>query len=196
MPRKKSVKRSARQFVEQADEIVAFVDQLTPTLSDKHTSWMHEYGILRLYRAFELMILDALVGAINNDTEMISARTGISFPKHLTDEVCEYLVIGDGYFNFKGRDGLISVLTRYVPLDHYLVTSVKDKKYKQTLDRLTALRNYAAHGSSVAKARVKTVTDRKSLGTSGSWLKAGDRFPRIVERLKDLAEAIEKAAPY
>ena len=58
---------------------------------------------------FEQLMLFAIVCAINNDTKTISDSTGVEFPKHLTDEVCEYLVLGGRYFDFKGRDGLIRV---------------------------------------------------------------------------------------
>lgn len=33
-------------------------------------------------------------GVINDDTTTISEVSGVDFPKHLTDEVCEYLVLG------------------------------------------------------------------------------------------------------
>src|SRR5688500_17021083 len=107
MSPKKSVKKSAIHFKKQASAITSFIASARQTMTDQHQSWVHEYGIIRLYREFESMMLDALVGAINNNTETISERTGISFPTHLTDEICEYLIIGNGYFDFKGRDGLI-----------------------------------------------------------------------------------------
>ena len=109
MARKKSVKKSASDFRRRADAIVEFVDEAEP-LGDKHLSWAYEYGIIRLYREFEAMMLAALVGAINNDTQTVSARTAIAFPKHLTDEVCEFLITGNGYFNVRGRAGLIDTL--------------------------------------------------------------------------------------
>jgi len=48
---------------------------------------LHEYAVIRLYREFESLILQGLVGAINNDTSTLSATSGVQFPKHLTDEV-------------------------------------------------------------------------------------------------------------
>jgi hypothetical protein len=88
-----------------------------------------------------------LIGAINNNTVTLATKTGFGFPKHLTDEVCEFLIVGNGYFEFKGRSGLISKLKEYVPDDHYLVKIAKKPKYKDTLDQLYSLRNFAAHES-------------------------------------------------
>jgi hypothetical protein len=86
-------------------------------------------------------MLDTLVGAINNDTSTLSGSTGIDFPRHLTDEVPEYIVTGGRYFDFRGRDGLIKLLRQYVPENHYVVDIVKRQKHRVTLERLVALRN-------------------------------------------------------
>jgi hypothetical protein len=197
MPRKKSIRKSAQQFVVLVDGIEAFLTAATvPSLAADHVSWLYDHAIVRLYRYFESLVLEALVGAINNDTGTISARVGIRFPKHLSDEVCAYLLVGDGYFDFRGRDGLIKELKRYVPDPHYLVTIVKQAKYKDSLEQLSALRNLAAHDSSVAKARALDATGAQRLRCAGAWLKAQGRFSNLCAKLKDLAGEIEAAAPY
>jgi hypothetical protein len=195
MARKKSVKKSASDFRRRADAIVEFVDEAEP-LGDKHLSWAYEYGIIRLYREFEAMMLAALVGAINNDTQTVSARTAIAFPKHLTDEVCEFLITGNGYFNVRGRAGLIDTLGDYVPETHYLVAAVKNNRYKDTLEQLCALRNLAAHNSSASKTRAKKAVGQVRMSEAGSWLKKQRRLLNIVDGLKQLADEIEVGAPY
>jgi hypothetical protein len=196
MPRKKSVKKSAENFKRRADEIATFLKDAAQKLTAQQVSWAYEYGILRLYREFEAMMLDALVGAINNDTSTIAKTTGTRFPKHLTDEVCKYLIVGDGYFDFKGRDGLIQTLRKYVPAEHYLVTAVKKDEYREALERLSALRNLAAHNSAVAKARAKETVGQQRMSDAGSWLKKQSRLMTIVKRLKELADDIRSGAPY
>lgn len=196
MPRKKSVKKSATEFIEHAKELEAFVAAPVQGLTDQHISWCHDYAIIRLYREFEQMMLSAIVGAINNDTETISATTGVDFPKHLTDEVCEYLVLGGNYFDFKGRDGLIKILKKFVPSNHYLVTIVKKDKYKKPLEKLSALRNYAAHESYQSKRAALAAIGQKRVGSAGSWLKVQGRYTSISEKLREMAGEIEASAPY
>jgi len=195
MPRKKSVKHSAQLFRNAADDIADFLT-VSPNQSAQHVSWLHNYGIIRLYREFESLVLDALVSAINNDTATVTATTGIQFPRHLTDEVCEFLITGTGYFDFKGRSGLIKTLKEFVPADHYLVTSVKKAAYKDALERLSALRNFAAHESATSKRAALAAIGGQRIESSGAWLKCEDRFQTIVDRLKALATEIEHAAPY
>ena len=74
MPKKKSIKGSANEFKAEADKILAFLTA-SAGLGDEHVSWCHDLAIIRLYRAFESLMLDTLVGALNNDTSTLSTRT-------------------------------------------------------------------------------------------------------------------------
>ena len=192
MPKKKSVRNTAAAFSAAVDEIQRFVAATVSGATEEHASWVHDYAVIRLYREFEGLMLQALVGAINNDTETISARTEIKFPKHLTDEVCEFLIVGSGYFDFKGRDGLISLVKRFVPNDHHLLLLLKNDKYKKPLERLSALRNLAAHSSSSAKKRALLAVELSRMGSAGSWLKRQGRFGRLCATLKDLAHELKE----
>jgi hypothetical protein len=146
---------------------------------------------------FDTLMLTALVVAINNNTAgTVSATSGIAFPKHLSDEVCEFLIVGTGYFDFKGRAGLIRELQRFVPPTHYLIPIVKRPAYRNALDRLIALRNFAAHGSRVARKNAMAAVGVQRMATAGAWLKGRGRLQGIVDPLKLLADEIERAAPY
>ena len=196
MPRKKSIRKTAIDFIAKAEELESFVENGISGLTDMQQSWCHDYAVIRLYREFEQMMLHVIVGAINNDSSVISSTTGVEFPKHLTDEVCEYLVLGGGYFDFKGRDGLIKTLKKYVPGDHYLVSIVKKSKYKDALEKLSTLRNYAAHESAQSKRAALSAIGLVRVGTAGSWLKLQGRYASISAKLKEVAQEIHDEAPY
>lgn len=196
MPKKISIKKAAQRFRARADGITGFLLTVGQGQSKEHVSWLYDYAIIRMYREFEQLMLDSIVGAINNDTSTLADTTGFSFPKHLTTQVCVYLILGKGYFDFKGRDDLVQTLKKYVPEDHYLVTIIKKEKYKAPLERLSALRNYAAHGSDASKRTALATVGQKKISSCGSWLKCQDRFERIKDGLNSLAFEIESAAPY
>jgi cupin superfamily acireductone dioxygenase involved in methionine salvage len=196
LARKKSVKRVAWDFQSKADGLISYLETAKRHFGDEHQSWSYEYAIIRLYREFENLIVEAIVGAINNSTETLSNTVGVRFPKHLTDEVCEYLVLGNGYFDFKGRDGLIKRIREYVPENHYLVTTVRNQAYKEALEQLSALRNFAAHDSYQSKRAALKAIGLERVGSAGSWLKCQNRFDAIVTKMKDLAQEIYDAAPY
>lgn len=194
--RKQSIIKSAHDFSAEADEVLVFAQNCEDALSEKEVSWAYEGAIIRLYRAFENLMLDAIVGAINNDSATLSSTTGVTFPKHLNRDVCEYIVIGSGYFDFKGRDGLIKALKQFVPANRYILDTVKKPTYQDSLEKLSALRNYAAHGSSQSKGVALSATGQKKISSAGSWLKRQSRLESVVKDHKRLAGEIEDSAPY
>lgn len=197
MPRLKSVQLSARRFQQELAKLRTFVDDAQFSQSAGiSSSWIHEYAIIRIYKEFEGLMLDALVGAINHDTTVLSETLGFKFPKNLTDEVAEFLVTGGGYFDFKGRDGLIKIIKQFLPEEHYLLRIVSKRRYRNPLEQLCALRNYAAHDSDQAKRKAREATGLKRIGTAGSYMKKQKRFHDMVNRLEELAGEIRHVAPY
>jgi hypothetical protein len=198
MPRKLSIKGTIDGFDGACNEIASFLEAAAynSNFSDDHLNFCYDHAIIRAYRAFEGMILWCLVGAINNDTATITAKTGFAFPKHLTDEVCFFLVTGTGYFDFKGRDGLIKTLRQFLPDDHYLVDILKKARYKQSLEQLCTLRNYAAHESPQSKRAALKAIGLERVGSAGSWLRRQGRYDSMVRSLTELGDEIRHAAPY
>ena len=196
MPRKKSAARAAKQFVGRVTDTLNFVSAVEVDQSQGHVSRIYDSAVIALYRDFEDLVLDVLVAAINNDTTTISTTLGVKFPRHMTDEVCYYLVTGPSYFDFKGRSGLIRRVKQYVPENHYLVDVLKDQKYRQAIDRLCALRNYAAHDSPQSKKAALEVTGQARMRSAGAWLKVGSRLSDIAIKLQGLAKSLEDRAPY
>jgi hypothetical protein len=195
MSRRKSIKLAAQTFSKSVGKIEEFF-ATTASLNKEWHSWCTEYAAIRLYREFEVLMLSALVGAVNNDTTTLADATGCDFPAHLSQNVCTYIIVGNGYFDFKGRDGLIKLARRFVPELHYLVKVLKAPKYKDALEQLSALRNFAAHGSTKAKRMAIKAIGGERIGSAGSWLKSKNRFVTLCSLLKELSHAIEEESPY
>lgn len=203
MPKKKSVKNSVQVFRGQAEEILAFCNEAEQALEKRHADFVYDVAVIKLYSAFQDLVLASLTGAINNDTAILSQHTNVHFPRHLTDEVCEFIITGNGYFDFRGRDNLIRELRKYVPESHYLVLAIKSDSRKSSLDRLCAMRNLAAHDSGVAKrAALKVIDQTNTPRSAGKWLKSKDqgkkdnRFREILDDILLLAGDLEDGAPY
>lgn len=196
--RKKSIKLAAQTFVTNVDDTVAFTQRgvAAAPLTEQDQSWCYDLAIIRLYREFEDLMLSCLVALINNDTTTFSQLKKRTFPKHMNVEVCEYLICGDGYFDFAGRDGLLKTIRKVVPNGHWLPTIVGDAGYTNALKRLSALRNFAAHDSTVSKKRALEAIGQERMSSSGAWLKKQNRFASICNSLKVMAQQIEAAAPH
>ena len=193
--RKKSITKAVSDFKNQVDDIIGFVNHKNMAhLSTAHVSWAHDYAIIRLYREFEKLTLGCLVAAINRDSGQLSSATGVAFPTHLRNEVCEYIIVRNGYFDFHGRGGLIGKIKEFLPKEHYLVKIIKKHKYMDTLNQLTAFRNFATHGSTISKKGALEAINGSNLSSAGAWLKTNDRFGKIARDLKALADDVCKEA--
>jgi len=119
----------------------------------------------------------------------------VAFPKHLTDAVVEFIVVGDGYFDFRGgRPGLIKEAKRFVTDDHWLVTVLKATDNTR-LEKLISLRNWAAHESPQSKKRAKAAIGMNA-GSAGSWAMRQCRLRDLISEIEKLARAVIDAAPY
>ena len=218
--RKKSIEKAAGTFSDSVDEILEFTKEALSAkyksvkkLSDKklsnakYTDLCFDLAIIRLYREFENFMLHCLIALINNDSSTLSERQAIDFPRHMNVKVCEYLIRGDGYFDFRGRDGLIKKIKQFVPSapEHWFLEIVKKCEYKDSLNQLIALRNFAAHNSPRAKKSALESTNQEKMSSSGAWLKIQEpdqrqtdrnRFTKICKSLKEMAEDIKTQAPY
>ncbi|MCI4327213.1 MAG: hypothetical protein L3K16_06240 [Thermoplasmata archaeon] len=152
--------------------------------------------MIRLHAAFEQFMLDALVGCINNRPSDLYRVTGARFPAHLRAEVCEFLVTGSRYFDVRNRDHLLEVLKGFLPPQNYLVQVVGKPAYKPGLERLWALRNFAAHRSKRAKRRALIAVSAKKMASAGAWLSKRSRLDDLEDCLRQLATDIHAAAPY
>ena len=196
MAKKISVEKTARDFRDNVNNLLSFCSASKRTHSEAHISLAYDAGVIKLYAAFERMIFRALTGAINNDTSLLSDKANAQFPQHLRAEVCEYIITRGRYFDFSGRSGLISKVKSYVDDNHYLVNAITNQKYKQSLDQLCALRNFAAHESPYSREVALKETGRKNMRSAGAWLKVQNRLEDIASDLCDLSCEIENNAPY
>lgn len=219
MARKKSGRYAAKQFKESTQRIRDYLHEVdTAGLSDQAVTWAYEAALNKTHVAFEHLMEECLIVALNNDPESFSKAAGITFPKHMTEKVCQYLVTGGKFFDYQGRGGLLGDISKFTGgkkarPQHYLYAAVQSPKYFHALELLIGLRNYAAHESPQSKLvlrkaivahRLKittTPTDVQLAGTNaptaaGAWLKRQKRFIYILDRLDALADEIYQGAPY
>jgi hypothetical protein len=198
MVRKKSGKKVGKNFCNDLAKIMNFLDDIdAKKLTDQHKTWAYEAALIKVHAALENLILEYLITAVNNDTETISSKVGISFPRHLSRAVCEYLIIQDGYFSFSGdTSGLIKSIKEFIPAGHPILGPFMDKKYRRSLDRLIALRNFAAHESRKSRKIALKATGYHNMKSAGAWLKSRNHARELIESLTELGTDLQKVSPY
>jgi hypothetical protein len=144
-----------------------------------------------LYRYFERFNLRVMISCLNHDHKHVQERYSISLGKHINDDVCEFLITKGGFFDFKGREGLLRVYGECIGKDHAVTNVIRDGTYKVAIEQLCAIRNYAAHNSEQSKNAAKKAFAVKSISSAGECLKQKRRLDSIIVSLVALANEVK-----
>jgi hypothetical protein len=194
--RKMSVAYWTGLYREELKAVVSYLDDIDGAgLAKQATSWAYEAALVKVTISIERLMLQVLLAAINRDSAALSAATSVTFPKHLPKAVAQYILIQDGYFDFKGRDGLLGTIKKHLGDAHPLYVTVKQVKYRAPLDRLIKLRNWAAHESEQGKRTAKLALGTSRVASPGSCLKRQNRLRDLIAELDALGFEIQSAMP-
>lgn len=205
--RKKNPTVCLAEYRSEIEELKEFLAEAkTANISDASITRCYDYVLLGAYRAFEQFILQLCITRINRDPAAFYDSVGVGFGQHITADQCEFLLVGDGYFDFRGHGGLVNVVRRAAGKDTPMHALTKNSDHRKTFEILASLRNYVAHQSTQSRrAALKAMQhwepDRKSLGKAGSWLKAlvggQTRMERLLlaadlfcDQLREAAQAV------
>jgi len=197
MANKKSMSKVIRNFHLAIDEQQDFVElALAARMTDRHVSLIYEMSLIKIVSAVELLVLDSMITVINRDAAAVRRRHGIRVPLHMTNDMCEFLIVRNGYFSFSNRETMLTRVNEFFLRDHWLAVTLRASSNKDSFDRMMALRHFAAHGSEYSRHKAKEATGAQRLASAGAWLRSGRRFPSLLKSVRDIAVALEAAAPY
>ncbi len=191
-----SIKAVVIKFDRELDTILDFIRQHKGDGKGVFTFYLYDYAVIKVFKDFEELLLNTIVGLINQEAAYIASSSGHKGTKSLKKKDAETLFIGSRYFSFKGPNGLLKQIKKYFPANHWFINILSDTKYDRTFDILIPLRNFAAHSSKTAKKNAISAVGLQQLGYSGAWLKVGNRFQNIIDNLKDISARIKAQAKY
>lgn len=183
-------------FIQQLDKIELYRHECDRVFSGEkqYISYCYEHCIIMVYKVFEQFVMRIMIACLNHNHSYFEEMNNVKFGKHINDDVCEFLITKGNYFDFKGREGLCKELASTIGKDHNLAKVFKKDAYKETIIQLCALRNFAAHNSEKSKKEAAKAYGLQRIATAGSCLKQHNRFDRIVNELKTLANDIKATA--
>jgi hypothetical protein len=190
-----SAKHWISVYQDEISSLIHYLDDIDQSkLRDPSRTLAYEAAVVRASVALEKLMFRSLVGVINKDSSELSRTTGVTFPKHVSVDVAAWLVVGNGYFDWKGgRAGLIRFFKQYLPSTSWLLAAMKDIK-GTTIDVLIDVRNWAAHdserGRKTAQKRVNTKRVR-----AGTWLREGKHLRALLGELEQIGYTLDKHAP-
>lgn len=193
--RKIDFQKTTSTFKSQVESLKGFLEEskMSMKAKDSYISNCYEYGIISLYKSFEMFMYRTILGCINHNSSYVSEHYKVDFGRHISDEMCDFILTKGGYFDFRGTDGLIKICKHHIGDMYGIVDIIKKDEYAKAIDKLVALRNYAAHNSNSSKERAKAVLKLKRIPPIGSYLKKHKTVEEIADKLCKLADEIAVA---
>jgi hypothetical protein len=106
--------------------------------------------VLEVSGEWEVLTRDDIIVSLNRDNSVYANTLNYNLPKHLSKDVCEAIIVGHKYFDFKDVDELKSFgkkhLSRKLNPFQYISNNCGKK-----IDEFISIRNYIAHLSSRAE---------------------------------------------
>jgi len=194
--RKKSPAKSLETFIKETAGIREFLrDAEVRKLSDYSIAYCYDFAVIWAAREFETFVLDILVAQINRDPDPLYLSIGVNFGVHPTSAQCEYLLVGDRYFDFRGYGGLLDSIRKVSGKQSALEGAVKVAQSRKAFQIMVGLRNYVAHQSDQSKEAALTAMrlwepERNNLGSAGYWLIVRSGGRARMERFLDDIESL------
>ena len=157
-------------------------------------SGIYSCPVIEVYGEFEEVISSRLSAPVNHDMSSLGRKKNVKLPENLSGFPCEYLVLGEHYFDFNGKDSLIRSILNDGTI---LLNLIQKNMYKDQFTILCNMRNHAAHSSEKSRKAALSASGRTS-----SWPKAITRGSQItrfsypVKSLKILVSNVEVQARY
>ena len=109
-----------------------------------------ESVLLRLCAAWERFVDEHLVDFVNVDQSKLNEYLGVPIPRNPTRNLCEALLIGANYLDFRGFGQLKGYSKKILPDASNPFLAVASSRINK-LDETFKLRNYLAHYSSASR---------------------------------------------
>lgn len=151
-----------------------------------------ESVLLRLTAHWERFVDEHLIDCVNADHSQLNEFLGVTIPPNPTKNMCQAVMFGGGYRDFKNFGDLKGFTKRVLPeqSNPFLAVGASDAR---KIDEVYKIRNYLAHYSTLARRSLNRVyKDQYKLARfqePGRFLLAGD-----AKRLWAYFDAFESAS--
>lgn len=106
--------------------------------------------LLRLCAHWERFVDEHLVDCVNCDHSQLNEFLGVTIPRHPSRDVCQAVLYGSGYKDFRSFGDLKGFTKKVLPDDSNPFLKVSSA-HAEKIDEVLKIRNYIAHYSAAAR---------------------------------------------
>ena len=119
-----------------------------------------ESVVLRLCAHWERFVDGHLVDCVNRDYSQLSSFFGVTIPKHPSMDLCQALLFGEKYRDFKSFGDLKGFTKKVLPETSNPFLQISDAHGKR-IDEVYKIRNYLSHYSARARRSLNDMYKRE-----------------------------------
>ena len=105
-----------------------------------------ESVLLRICACWESFVDEHLVDCVNRDHGKLTEFCAVTIPANPSKSLCQALIIGNGYLDFKSTGDLVGFSKRVLPTASNPFLAIS-KPHRERIDEAFTIRNYLAHYS-------------------------------------------------
>jgi hypothetical protein len=165
-----------------------------------HAAERHEIldtSVLRLSALWEMLVHRDLVSCVNRDSSALAKSLGLRLPKHLSRDLCEGVLFGTRYLDFRSVRELQQFAKRHLTTRANLFTHIPPGA-SQHIDSFFIIRNLVSHYSSFAERSyvrmLKTEYGFERSRAPGDFLMARENKPGRPRRIFRFIDAFRSAS--
>ena len=162
--RKSDLKKNHQPFDEALTRYRSFMDKIInaqrviSTAQEKHD--VVESVVLRLCANWERFVDEHIVDCLNRDSSKLASCYGVALPDNPSKDLCQALIIGDRYLDFRSSSDLLGFTKKVLPNVSNPFNEIS-KAHRKRMDEVYTIRNYLSHYSGSARRRLLDMYKRK-----------------------------------
>jgi len=150
--------------------------------------------VIRLCAIWEAFVDDEMIACLNIDSSKCKEELQLRLPKHLSKDLCEAILVGHGYMDFKSVGDIRNFAGRVLPDDVNPFKKIRTNPTAKRIDELYVMRNYLSHYSSKSRRTLhkmyQTAWHLKKFREPGNFLLAyyGKRLFQYIDAFLDASK--------
>jgi len=156
--RKANLTKNHDWFEQQIDLHRAFLDRTigTPRVIQEWNDKFEiiEGSVLRICALWESFIIEELIDCLNLDCSTLSGHLKLNLPKDMSKDMCEAVLIGDRYLDFKSVKDLQGFARKVLCKENNPFDLIEDQTAKK-IDDIYIIRNYISHLSKKSETKLR-----------------------------------------
>ena len=145
--RKADLAKNHNEFEEDMEWYLGFLERmLDQVVEEEDFIEILESLVIRLCAIWEAFVEGEMIDCLNIDCSRYKEELQLKLPEHPTKDVCEAILIGPGYLDFKNVDDMKGFAKRVLPKDVNPFKLIRPATAKQ-VNELFTMRNYLSHYS-------------------------------------------------